>query len=736
MRYKDFLTSKQLVSPANGIQINRDDLHSMLFDFQKDLSTWALKKGRAAIFATTGLGKTFMQLEYARLAARRTLILAPLAVAKQTVREASKLSIEVVYSREQSGVALSGITITNYEHLHKFNPAEFGAVVLDESSILKSLDGKTRTALIRMFQSTPMRLCCTATPAPNDIAEIANHAEFLGLMTRAEMLACFFVHDDKGWRLKGHAKEPFYRWLASWGMTVNKPSDLGYEDNGFALPPLTIKPTFVQSTYRPEGQLFATKLKGITERSSARKQTMKDRIAKAVKIIKAEPDESWLIWCGMNDESKLLAGLLPDAVEVKGSDSVQHKEDSLLGFAEGRIKQLITKPSIAGFGLNLQACARMIFVGLGDSYEQYFQSIRRCWRFGQSRPVTAHIVLSDAEHVIYDNVMRKEREFETMSKKLIENVAEYERDEIAPGTKSKFKYEKKDASGEGWHLMLGDSAERLKEIGESTIDLSVFSPPFGSLYTYSNTERDLGNSKTPAEFWQHFSFISKELLRVTKPGRNVCVHVAQIPLQKGKDGVIGLSDFRGETVRHFVDTGFIYHGEACIDKDPQAQAIRTKSKALLFVQVHKDSVWSRPALADYIIILRKPGENEVQIHPDINNEEWIEWARPIWYGIKESDTLQIAEARNKDDERHICPLQLGTIERCVRLWSNKGETVLSPFAGIGSEGYQSVLLERNFIGCELKPEYFKVAVKNLRQAEIDSKADTLWSVAEVKETAI
>ncbi len=284
------------------------------------------------------------------------------------------------------------------------------------------------------------------------------------------------------------------------------------------------------------------------------------------------------------------------------------------------------------------------------------------------------------------------------------------------------------AHGDGWSLYNGDSAEVLPGLPAASIDLAVFSPPFSLLYTYSATDRDLGNSATDDQFWQHFGFISAELIRVMKPGRNVCVHVAQIPSQKAKDGVIGLKDFRGDTIRHFQAAGFTYHGEVCIDKDPQAQAIRTKSKGLLFTQMRKDSVWSRPALADYILIFRAPGENAVPIHPDISNDQWIEWARPIWYGIRETDTLNAAEGREAEDERHICPLQLGTIERCVRLWSNKGETVLSPFAGIGSEGFVSVKQGRRFVGVELKPAYWRAGVRNLRRAEAESKPLDLFSV--------
>lgn len=286
------------------------------------------------------------------------------------------------------------------------------------------------------------------------------------------------------------------------------------------------------------------------------------------------------------------------------------------------------------------------------------------------------------------------------------------------------------AHGEGWALYCGDSAEVLPGLPERSVDLAVFSPPFSTLYTYSATERDLGNCASDDQFWQHFGFISRELVRVMQPGRNVCVHVAQIPSQKAKDGVIGLKDFRGDTIRHFQGAGFVYHGEVCIDKDPQAQAIRTKSKGLLFNQMRRDAAWSRPALADYILIFRAPGENAAPIHPDITNDDWISWARPVWYGIRETETLNVAEGRESDDERHIAPLQLGTIERCIRLWSNPGETVLSPFAGIGSEIYQAVKLGRRGVGVELKPSYFRAATRNLQRAEQESKPLDMFSLLE------
>jgi len=358
----------------------------------------------------------------------------------------------------------------------------------------------------------------------------------------------------------------------------------------------------------------------------------------------------------------------------------------------------------------------MAFVGLSDSWEAYYQCIRRSWRFGQTEPVTAYIVLSNAEEDIYQNVMRKEEEATKMRESLIAHVTEYELEEIG-GESDDWQYETDEREGEGWRMMLGDSCERLKELPDESIDLSVFSPPFLSLFTYSPTERDVGNSRTDAEFYSHFGLIMDELLRVTKPGRNVAVHVQQVTTTLAVDGVIGVKDFRGGVIAAFKDHGFIYHGEVCIDKDPQAQAIRTHSKGLLFVQLHKDSVASRPALADYIIIFQKPGDNAVPVVPDLTNDEWIEWARPIWYGIRESETLNAAEAREFKDERHVAALQLETVERCIRLWSNKGETVLSPFAGIGTEGYVAVKQGRKYIGIELKGSYFNAACRNLSKAE-------------------
>jgi DNA modification methylase len=369
----------------------------------------------------------------------------------------------------------------------------------------------------------------------------------------------------------------------------------------------------------------------------------------------------------------------------------------------------------------------MAFIGLSDSFEAYYQCVRRCYRFGQKMPVFAYIVLADIEREIYANVMEKEQEAKEMSDKLIDCVKESEMEELALAER-KEEYRTDTIRENQYTIMLGDSCERLAEVADNSIDMALFSPPFESLYTYSPTERDLGNSKTSDEFYTHFNYIIDHLLRAIKPGRNCCVHVQQLAASLINDGYIGLKDFRGDVIRAFIARGFIYHGEICIQKNPQSQAVRTKAKGLMFVQLHKDSSWLRPGLADYIVVFRKPGENAVPIHPNISHDDWIKWAHPVWYDIKESDTLNVAEGRDKDDEKHVCPLQLQTIERCVRLWSNPGETILSPFMGIGSEGYESVRHDRKFVGIELKPSYFQAAQKNLARAVATKQQATLFDL--------
>ena len=414
--YAAFLEQKSLRADRVGLDVEADDLHPALYDFQREGVRWALGVGRAAIFWDCGLGKTLAQVEWARHSADTALIVAPLSVARQTVREAELVGCEVRYVRSGFEVTGPGVWITNYEMVEQFDPALFGAVVLDESSILKNVDGKTRTRLIDSFRAVPRRLACTATPAPNDVAELTNHAAFLGVMTRAEMLAAYFVNDEKDWRLKGHAAGPMFRWMTTWAQALRRPSDLGFSDEGYELPELSIVAQPVDVDLTPDDQLFATDLGGIGGRAQVRRATLDARVERAAEL--ADDGDQWIVWCGLNDEAEALAEI-PGAVNVPGSWSPDEKAEALEAFQDGQIRVLVTKPSIAGFGMNFQNAHKMAFVGLSDSYESYYQSIRRCWRFGQTEPVEAHIVVSELELGIVENVRRKEREATRMTDALI-----------------------------------------------------------------------------------------------------------------------------------------------------------------------------------------------------------------------------------------------------------------------------------------------------------------------------
>lgn len=756
VNYSDFIKSKQIRNTTHGKDIALSDINPVLFPFQKDIVRWAIKKGRCALFLDTGLGKTHCQTEWARLIANRSLIIAPLSVARQTVRLAKNITgTEIHYTRDGSDI-VNGINITNYEMIEKFNPSDFGAVVLDESSILKSLDGKTKQLVIEMFRDTPYRLCCTATPAPNDESEIGNHSEFLGVMKNNEMLATFFIHANKvnekefdhgngnieiiktkqsgkngqEWRVRNYARESYYHWLSTWSMSIKSPSNLGYSDLGYVLPKLNIKPIFIDVDYQPEGELFFTKLKGISDRAKIRKETFNDRLDSVLNLVNSNC-EQWILWCGLDVESKGLKSAIPGSVEICGSDSLEYKTEMIEAFQDKKYRVMITKPKIAGFGMNFQNAHNMIFVGMNDSWETFYQCIRREWRFGQDSEVNVYIILTTIERSIYENVMQKEKMADRMTTELISRVKKYEELEIKNMEEVKIEIPKpKTETGINFIAHNGDSCEVLKTIPDNSIDISVYSPPFADLFTYSASEFDLGNCRNWDEFFTHYSFIINQVLRVTKPGRISCVHTSDIAAMAKKDGFIGLRDFPGAVIAAHEKAGWIYHGYAIVSKNPQAQAIRTHAKGLLFVQMKKDSSCSRPCILDRVLFFKKKGDSDVPVVPvangEMDNERWIDWAGGIWTGISESDTLQFTTARAKDDEKHICPLQLGTIERCIKLYSNPGETLLTPFMGIGSEAYQALRFGRKAIGIELKESYFRIALQNLKDIESKTKEITLF----------
>lgn len=428
--YQNFISGKISQSiNTESIKLTTDDLNPKLYRFQKDIVRWALAKGRAAIFADCGLGKTPMQLEWSNQVCKHTggdvLIVAPLAVSSQTVAEGIKFGVHVTICESPEDIK-PGINITNYEKLGKFAECRFNGVVLDESSILKSFTGKVRNQIIDLFSSTPFRLACTATPAPNDFMELGNHAEFLGVMSYTEMLAMFFVHDGgetSKWRLKGHAEDVFWQWMGSWAVVMNSPSDLGYEVEGYDLPELRVHEIIA------DGMESVTEPMTLTERRKARKDTLEQRCAAAAELVNGS-DEQWLVWCDLNAESAALTSMIDCAVEVTGSDKPKDKSNRMLGFTIGISKCLVTKPSIAGFGMNWQQCSKMIFVGLSDSYEQYYQAVRRCWRFGQKKPVDVYIVISSREGCVKENIERKQRDCEKMRRAMVEQSKEITRKEL------------------------------------------------------------------------------------------------------------------------------------------------------------------------------------------------------------------------------------------------------------------------------------------------------------------
>jgi hypothetical protein len=418
--YEDFLVQKQIVAAPQGIGVSTSALHPRLFDWQAAITSWALRRGRSALIEDCGLGKTFQQLEWSRQIHLRhgydILILAPLAVAEQTKAEGEKFDIPVNLCRDGSQVQ-PGINITNYELLHRFDTRRFAAVVLDESSILKSHTGQTRNQIIDLFAHTEYRLACTATPAPNDHMELGNHAEFLGVMPYRNMLATFFVHDGgdtSKWRLKGHAADAFWRWVSSWAMMIGKPSDIGFSDDGFTLPPIHRHQITVESDAQEDEYLFSVEARGMLERNAARKDSLTHRVAACAATVNATR-EPFLVWCDRNPESEALAAAIPGAVEVTGSQDNDRKAGGMLAFTEGRARVLISKPSICGFGMNWQHCANIAFVGLSDSFEQIYQAERRCWRFGQTKPVNVYVFTSEREGAVISNINRKQRDFEEMS---------------------------------------------------------------------------------------------------------------------------------------------------------------------------------------------------------------------------------------------------------------------------------------------------------------------------------
>ena len=726
MNYEEFLQNKKRTVNESGFHLEIDQLNPLLFPFQAHCVQTALRKGKFAFFEDCGLGKTFQQIEVAYQVTKQTgcnaLILAPLAVVGQTIKEAQRFGYSIT---EYDGK--SQIQISNYEQLSNINTSFFDCIVLDESSIIKNFDGSTRKLIIDLFSNTSYKLACTATPSPNDPMELGNHSEFLNIMPYNEMLAMYFVHDGGDtakWRLKGHAKERFYEWVSEWAIMLSKPDDIGFPMTGYSLPELNLIERKIKTGDRDNGQLFNDAIISATNFNSELRLTKRERMDEVVKIINSRPDENFIIWIKQNEEGEMLKKLLPDAKEVKGNDTSEYKEKTLLGFGNNEFRILITKTKIASFGMNYQNCRNQIFASLDFSFEGLYQAIRRSYRFGQKEQVNIYLITTDTMANVKQSIDKKQQQFEIMQQEMSNAVSAHLKGELM--TQSEF--DTLEESNDWYKVKRGDSVQLIKEIESESIGLSVFSPPFAELYTYSSHIEDMGNSKDYNEFLTQFGFLIKELYRVMMQGRNVAVHCMDLPIQKGKEGFIGLRDFSGMILRAFEDAGFIYASRVTIWKDPVVEMQRTKALGLLHKQVKNDSSMSRVGIPDYVMIFRKDGERTNPVtNTDLPVDLWQKYASPVWMDIDYGNTLQgYRDGRTENDEKHICPLQLDTIERLIHLYSNKGDTVFTPFLGIGSEAYQAVKMDRKAIGFELKESYFNVAKNNLKSVVLSKNQISLF----------
>lgn len=728
MTYEQFLKTKE----KRIIETGFDHLGgwSWLYPFQEHCVRLALKKGRYALFEDCGLGKTRQQITWANEVVRHTgkpvLILAPLAVVGQTINEGRSIGFDKDQIAELSTLPdeiimqYPQIVVSNYEQLDNIDCSMFSGVVLDESSILKNYSGAIKQQVLELFYNTPYKLACTATPSPNDELEIGNHAEFLQVMTSQDMRAMFFTTDKnivngEKYRLKKHAIKQFYRWISSWALMISKPSDIGFDDYGYNLPKLIYHDKKVVTEKRDNGSLFNSVSVSATEFNGELRLTKIERMDEVAAIANASK-EQFIIWIKHNEEGELLRKLIPDAIEVSGSDSNEFKKKHLLGFADNAFRVLITKSKIGQFGLNYQNCHNQVFASLDFSFESLYQSIRRSYRFGQKENVNIYLITTDTMQNVINSIEEKEAKFIQMQTEMREAI-------MSNIIHSNETYISKQVATDRYKLIMGDCVEECKKIPDCSVDYSFFSPPFGAMYVFSNDERDMSNVKNNSEFLNHFSFLVEQLYRTIKPGRLCTIHMMQSTTLLGRDGYYSIVDFRGDLIRMFQGKGFHFHAENMIRKDPKTAAIRTKNRQLMHGTTKKDSAIVRPGLADYMLTFKKPGINEVPVRNEIPFDLWCKIAEPVWIEIEEGDTLEFRSAKDHKDERHLTPTQLKPIEWLYLMYTNKGDTVLSPFSGIGSEGVQALKMDRKYIGIELKQSYFDISVKNLNNVII-SKAQT------------
>lgn len=735
MKYEDFLQTKKKGFISSGF--NPDELNKNLFPFQKHIVEIALRKGRFAIFEDCGLGKTIQQLSWADAVVKETgrpvLILAPLAVVEQTIKEGERFGIKVwrhvgtnQFRPNSEEHFYPRVYITNYDQLKNVNDLEaYAGVVLDESSILKGRDGKLSSLIISAFKNTPYKLACTATPSPNDHMELGQHSEFLGAMSYLEMLAMYFVHDGgetSKWRLRKHATDDFWKYVCTWSISLDNPCTLGFESDQYELPEIE----YIEHIIPVENNtqtLFGDVAVSATDLHRDLNRSFDLRIDKTLDLVNSN-NEQWIVWGLKNKETDELGKLIDDAVNVQGSDKPEVKAKNLNGFANKDFRVLVTKASIASFGMNYQQCHNMVFMSYDFKFEAFYQAVRRCYRFGQKNKVNVHILIPESQVNVRKTILQKEAKH----KQMIHEMSQYSANADYKLNKSNVTINEKEMKTNDYHVINGDCVQETKKLDSDSVDLVAFSPPFAELYVYSDKEADMGNVKNYQEFENHFKYLIPELKRVLKSGRICAVHCMDLPIQKGKEGYIGLRDFSGMLIDWFGEHGFIYHAKTTIWKNPVTEMQRTKALGLLHKTIKKDSVMSRVGIPDYVLFFRNAGENETPIqHQDTDQNApnflpvdlWQKYASPVWMDVDYGRTLQYRSGRDGNDEKHICPLQLDTIERIIHLYSNEGETVLSPFGGIGSEGFQALKMNRKSVSIELKESYFKLNEANHKAAVLE-----------------
>lgn len=801
MTYEEFLASKVTKTQISGFEVPLESIHPILKDWQRVVVRHALKMGKYALLENTGLGKTLQYGEWARHVAAHTghkvLIVTPLSVADQTIRELrKKLSVESRYcrSQEEAEQCQEQIIVTNYDMLKVFDPDYFVGLVLDESSILKSYTGKTKQYILEAFASTPYKLACTATAAPNDHMEYGNHAEFLGVMDSTDMLQRFFINDTMqagGYRLLGWADTTkpmgFWTWLSSWAACISRPSDIpGFDDGDFILPELIIHEEVVSIDHTrafESGQLVISGKLSATGVWKEKALTLEDRCLRAREVYdKIQTREPVVVWCQTNDEADRLVKLFPDFVEVRGEEKREVKLEKLRDFGDGKYPGIITKAEIAGYGMNWQHVGNHIFVGVTYSFEDFYQSIRRSYRYMREGDVHAWLIYAETEGNVRKALEQKQKEYDRMQSRMNEAMRIYGLDRAVDRREAQIEIDEDVAAGEGWTAYLGDCVlTARKYIPADSVDFSIFSPPFAELYRYTDKVADMGNVADMDEFFQGFDFMIHELYRVIKPGRLVAVHCKDLPLYMNRDAAAGLRDFPAEISRHFQmfqydrdfqptageqykNRRFVLHSKITIWKDPVIEMQRTKNHGLLWKNFMERGEVVRTGMADFLYVFRKwvdmdempdkqiqrtvnapgfhAGEDEhvyIGENPpdrydsdrDYSIQVWQKYASPVWDDIKQTNVLNGRVAREDRDQKHICPLQLDVIARSVDLWTVPGELVYDPYNGIGSTSRTALLMRRRAVSSELKKSYWNLSVKHNKQAEQQSRNVDLFTYAAI-----